>query len=305
MDTPSTALDLVQQFGVGGILVRGVTPTLAADIAAISRSAGDIAPVFGADEEGGRAQRLRDLLGVIPSARRMAQKMTPTEVRKLAFAHGQRMREIGLTMNLAPVLDLDDTPGPAIGSRSFSSDPDVAARFGAAFAQGMLDAGVFPVVKHFPGLGHADNDSHLASASTSGIDTLRSLDIVPFRRVLAKMPVGVMVAHVRIRGFDEAPASVSSALVTGVIRGELGFRGLIVTDALSMLPIRSRFGVGEAAVTALRSGSDLLLFDEEHDVAPIIDALVSAAGDPEVANRLLDATMRVLSATTGAALSTS
>jgi beta-N-acetylhexosaminidase len=129
-----------------------------------------IAPLVMTDEEGGTVQRMANLVGWMPSARRMATTMTPRQIRRLAHRVGSRMRDAGVTMDLAPVLDLDDGPGPdetnPIGSRSFSIHVDIATVDGLAFATGLRRAGLVPVVKHFPGLGQATASTDVAAAWT-------------------------------------------------------------------------------------------------------------------------------------------
>lgn len=289
------ARTMVGELKVGGLLIRGNTPTMGDDLNNL-RTLADPAPMLAADEEGGRAQRLRDALGVMPSAQRMASTLTTTKVRALAKEHALKMRSLGLTMNLAPDVDLTDDNASSIGNRSFSADADVTIAYASAFAQGMADGGVFPVIKHFPGHGRATGDSHKLEPDTPPLDDLRTTDLRPFLAIPRRVDVGVMVGHLRVPGIDDLPATVSSSLITGVLRGELGFRGLIVTDALSMLPIRARYSTPGAAVHALEAGADLLLFDEEKAVEPIIGGLVDAASDPAVAKQLVDAVMEVLEA---------
>lgn len=284
----------VSNLQIGGLLVRGTSLTMGSDLQTL-RTLADPPPILAADEEGGRAQRLRDVLGVLPSARRMAATLTTARVRVLARDHALKMRALGITMNLAPDVDLTDADN-SIGTRSFSGNADITIAFATAFARGMIDGGVFPVLKHFPGHGSATGDSHMLQPDTPPLDVLRGADLLPFLAIPRRIDVGVMVGHLRVPGTDDLPATISSSLITGVLRNELGFRGLIVTDALSMLPIRARYSTPDAAVHALAAGADLLLFDEEKDVEPIVNGLAEAAADPIVARQLVDAVMQVLAA---------
>jgi beta-N-acetylhexosaminidase len=159
--------------GVGGVILFGRTAPadLRADLGRLLRSApGGIAPVVMTDEEGGAVQRMANLVGDMPSARRMARRLTSDQVRALARRVAERMAAHRVTMNLAPVLDIDDRPGPSAtnpdGTRSFGIDPAVARTYGLAFADGMRAGGVVPVVKHFPGLGHATTNTDVAPAWT-------------------------------------------------------------------------------------------------------------------------------------------
>jgi beta-N-acetylhexosaminidase len=201
-------------------------------------------------------------------------------------------------MVLAPVLDLEGPPGNGIGDRAFSPDPVVVARYGTAFARGFSQAGVVPVLKHFPGHGRTDGDSHYAGVSTPPLSELRRRDIPPFAEVARAVPgVGIMTAHLAVPGADGLPASVSPVMTDHVLRTEMGFDGLVLTDSLSMHPIRYHWDQARAARLALGAGADLLLYDDLPDVGPIVAALVAAAReDPYLARRLLESNLRILAA---------
>ncbi len=292
------AARLVRTSDLGGILVRGVPGADTAKRLAAIRTAGREPPFIAVDEEGGRVQHLRQTVGVLPSPRTMARTLTPEQVTAMARSHGQKMRRLGFTMVLAPVLDLDGPRGNGIGDRAFSADPAVVARYGTAFATGFAQAGIIPVLKHFPGHGRANGDSHYAGVSTPPLDELRRLDIPPFAEVTRAVPgVGVMTAHLDVPGADGLPASVSPVLTGKVLRTELGFQGLVLTDSLSMHPIRYHWDHARAARLALGAGADLLLYDDLPDVGPIISALVTAAtNEPLLAQRLVESNLRILAA---------
>jgi beta-N-acetylhexosaminidase len=292
-----TAARLVRTADLGGILVRGVPGADTARRLAQIREAGRERPLIAVDEEGGRVQHLRGIVGSIPSARTMAKTMTPAQVTAVARRHAEAMRALGFTMVFAPVLDLQGPANNGIGDRAFSADPAVVARYGSAFAEGFVQAGITPVLKHFPGHGNATGDSHYAGVSTPPLAELRARDIAPFAQVTRSMPVGVMTAHLNVPGADGLPASVSPAITDRVLRRELGFDGLVVTDSLSMHPIRYHWNRARAAQLALGAGADLLLFDDLPNVADIVTALVaSARSDPYMAFRLVESNLRILAA---------
>ena len=299
------AIAIVKAEGLGGILVRG-TPTQASGAKLrLLRDSGRHGPAFVAvDEEGGRVQHLRTAVGVLPGARRAAKTLTTAQYRIAVAAHGRGMRALGFTMNLAPDVDLDPTGGTGsaagtngIGDRSYGRDPAVVTAYGRAFALGMLDAGVIPVLKHFPGHGNANGDSHNIGAFTPPFVSMRTADLVPFAGILTDSRIGVMSAHLYVPGLDTFPASLSSRALTQLLRGEFGHRGLIVTDSLSMWPIRYYYRAPEAAVIALRAGNDVLLFDDRPSVPAILDGLVAAmTKDDSLAEQAIDANLRVLAA---------
>ena len=296
INSATRAAALVKKYALGGILVRGL-PTKASKsaIARIVAAGGEIAPFIGVDEEGGRVQHLRAAVGVMPSARTMATTMTPEQVRAIVHRHAKGMRALGFTVDFGPVLDLLGPPTNGIGDRAFSGDPNRAATYGLAFAQGLIDGGIFPVVKHFPGHGSASGDSHQIGARTLPVNEMRVRDMVAFAQVIATAPVGVMMGHIDVPGLDGRPASISAAAVHGLLRGELKYKGLVVTDSLSMRPIRYHYPPPEAAVQALWAGNDVLLFDDEPGVAAIVNKLVkTAASDPDFAGRVVESVERIL-----------
>lgn len=265
-------------------------------LAELERRAGEPLTVS-VDEEGGEVQRLAEVAGELPSARRMAATMTPEQVRALMADHGRAIRALGVTVDFAPDIDLDggaDATAGVIGSRAFSPDPATVTAYATAYAQGLLDAGVTPVVKHFPGHGHASGDSHTGSVSTPPLDSIGP-DLEPFA-ALSRMPgVGVMVGHVQVPGLDaatgggdgvrgaETPSSVNPAAYRMLRDGWPGaapFHGTVYTDDLTGMKAISGTMDGPASVVAaLRAGADRPLTTESHDVAAMVDAVVAAVDD--------------------------
>ena len=169
---------------VGGIMIGSWTDLsmMGAPLADIAGSAGPLPLAVSVDEEGGRVSRLADLIGSQPSPRVLAQTMTPDEVRGIAFQRGQAMRGLGVTIDFAPVVDVTtESDDEVIGDRSFGPTAQVV-EFAGAYAQGLRDAGVLPVLKHFPGHGHASGDSHDGGVVTPPLDELQANDLIPYRR---------------------------------------------------------------------------------------------------------------------------
>lgn len=273
---------LVARDGVGGVFVGGDGSALLRD-GSLTRlaTASAIPPLVAVDDEGGRVQRIEQLAGPLPSARTMAQTMTPAQVREIAAQRGRALRDAGVTMDLAPVVDVSNqSNGQVIGDRSFADDPGVVSEYADAFASGLRDAGVVPVLKHFPGHGHATGDSHRQAAATPPLTDLEASDLIPYRRLLAVPPVGVMVGHLDVPGLTTPgePASVSPAAVGDLLRTRLGYQGFVITDDLSeMQAIKQRFGVPEAALRALLAGNDMALLVDGADFAGVLGHLVDAA----------------------------
>jgi beta-N-acetylhexosaminidase len=167
-----------------------------------------------------------------------------------------------------------------IGDRSFADDPGIVSEYADAFAAGLRDAGVIPVFKHFPGHGHATGDSHRQAAVTPPLAELEASDLIPYQRLLAVPPVGVMVGHLDVPGLTAPgePASVSPAVVGDLLRNRFGYQGLVITDDLSeMQAIKQSFGVPEAAVRALLAGNDMALLVDSADFPGVLGHLVDAA----------------------------
>ena len=252
---------------VGGLLLLGALPGAQPLTAALAptRPGGATAPMVMADEEGGGVQRLVPAVVSIPWPQEMARTMTTDQVRSLAARVGQQMRRLGVGVDLAPVADLDSGPqlssSDPDGPRSFSADPAVASRYVAAFARGLQDGGVLAVVKHFPGLGGATGNTDYGPAVTPAWSGPDGPAVVAFRAAVSAGARAVMVANATVPGLTTGPATLSPAVMTGLLRRELGFRGLIVTDSLSAGAITAAgYGVPGAAETAVAAGADMVLF---------------------------------------------
>jgi len=272
---------LVTRYGLGGVFVGGQATGIFVD-GSLARLAklGPVPPLVAVDEEGGRVQRIDQIAGPIPSARAMAQTMTPAQVREVAAQRGRALRDAGVTMDLAPVVDVSSqSNGQVIGDRSFSDDPGVVSEYAGAFANGLRDAGVVPVLKHFPGHGHATGDSHRQAAVTPPVVDLEASDLVPYRNLFGTPPVGVMTGHLDVPGLTapDEPASVSANAVRELLRTELGYDGFVITDDLSeMAAVRQTYSVPEATLRALASGSDTALLVSNVRVPDLLGFLADA-----------------------------
>lgn len=254
--------------GFGGLLLFGNTAPadLGSQIRALDGLApGRVPPLVMTDEEGGGIQRMANLVGYLPWPRSMAASETPAQVTASVRAVASRMRAAGVDVDLAPVLDLNGGAGPDAanpdGPRSFSTNPAIAVSYAQAFAAGLADAGVLAVFKHFPGLGRATGNTDLRTAYVPDLASLASYDLIPFRAQIAAGAKAIMVSNAIISGGTGEPVVFSPSQVLGLLRDQLGFHGLIVTDSLSAEAIvNAGFDLPTAAVRAIASGADLLLF---------------------------------------------
>ncbi len=235
--------------------------------------------------------RLSALIGSSPSARVLAQTRTPEQVYQLARDRGTQMRALGINVDFAPVADVTAAPDDTvIGDRSFSDDPATVTRYAGAYARGLRDAGLLPVLKHFPGHGHASGDSHQSAVVTPPLEQLMPTDLAPFRALVADTPVAVMIGHMQVPGLTgDDQASLSSAAVsllrTGTGYNAPPFDGPIFTDDLStMKAVTDRYSVPEAVLKALQAGADVALWVSTAEVPAVLDRLEAAirAGELDV-----------------------
>ena len=260
---------------LGGVVVLGSPDAgIGADIAAMQNQSALGPMIVAVDEEGGRVQRVEGLVGTQPSARQVAQNDDLETARRRAADHAVALGELGFTMNLAPVVDLDT--GIFIGDRSYGSDPDVVSQYALSVADGILDGGLTPVLKHFPGHG-AGTDSHTGLPTIPSLQVLEGQDLVPFERAIARGDLPIMIGHLVVPGLtDGRPATLSSAAVDGLLRGDLGFDGLVMTDALNMDAIAATTTNAEAAELALAAGVDLIMLGSLNAVEGTISHVTEA-----------------------------
>ncbi len=296
------AVRLIRDEGVGGIIFLGSPSSgVGEDLARIRAVAkGRVGPFLATDEEGGRVQRLASVLGAIPSAREMAATMTPEQVADLAREHAKGLRQVGIDLDLAPVVDVNATPtdGGVIGDRSFGTQPAVVAAYGLAFERGLGEGGVVGTVKHFPGHGRASGDSHAGPVTTPPLEQLQQVDLLPFEAAAQARVPAMMIGHLTVPGLTNGqPATFSPEAIKGLLRGQLGYDGLVVTDSVEMGAITSMglepYEVVERTLTA---GADLALLPGAIDVGALLDRLAADAGTDKLPTEDLDRAVRHVAA---------
>lgn len=254
------------------------------------------------DEEGGDVTRLEVNDGSsFPGNFALGSVDDVDLTRAVARELGRRLAECGVDLNWAPSADVNSNPGnPVIGVRSFGVDPALVARHTAAYVEGLQAAGVAACTKHFPGHGDTAVDSHLAIPRIDvDLETLHARELLPFRAAIAAGSKSVMSAHILLPALDpDRPATLSPRILTGLLRQELGYDGLIVTDGVEMEAISKTYGIERGSVLAIAAGADAIcvgggLADEE-TVLQLRDALVAAVRSGELTEeRLADAAARV------------
>jgi beta-N-acetylhexosaminidase len=284
--------------GLGGVCLFAYNVGDRAQLAALTASLRDAGgePLLAIDEEGGDVTRLEAARGSSYPGNAALGVVDDLELTgRVAASIGAELAAVGINLDFAPVADVNlDLSNPVIGIRSFGSDPALVAGHVAAFVTGLQSAGVAACAKHFPGHGATSQDSHLELAVVTG-DPEPGLE--PFRAAIAAGVQTIMTAHVLVPGLDDAPATLSPRIVTDLLRGRLGFDGLVIADALEMRALSATIGVERSAVLALGAGVDALLIGHdlgEDAVAAVQAALVEAVVSGELAEeRLHEAAGRV------------
>jgi beta-N-acetylhexosaminidase len=267
---------LVREFGVGTIILfaRNVAgpeqvAELVRELQETARDAGHDRPLLVAvDQEGGRVARMKEPWTAWPAARAVGRAGSEEMACRLGGAIAAELKPCGVSVDFAPCVDVDTNPkNPVIGDRSFGDDPELVGRMGAATIQGLQDGGLAACAKHFPGHGDTSVDSHLdLPAVDHSRGRLQDVELRPFRKAIETGVAMVMSAHLLVRELDDAlPATLSPGIVGGLLRKELGFGGVAVTDDLDMQGVAKHWTPAQLSVMAARAGCDLLCFCRSHD----------------------------------------
>lgn len=263
----SAPVDLLNDLHLGGVIAFSENVTSTDQIAQVNRelvaSAGREWPLFlSVDQEGGIVERVQGDATRFPTFMSAGAANDPSLTTAAARAGAAELRGLGFTVDFAPDADVTSGPDdPTIGSRSAGSDPRLVAGQVSAAIAGFVDAGLIPVIKHFPGHGSVPADSHQTlPVQTETERVLMSRDLLPFRVAIAEGAPAVMVGHIDVRALDPGtPSSVSSVLISQVLRKRLGFHGLVVTDSLQMQGVAATRTSAESAVQTLLAGADVVL----------------------------------------------
>jgi beta-N-acetylhexosaminidase len=300
---PAALRAALQRGELGGIILfrrNAATPIEAAQLIAqcTASARSDLPLLVAVDQEGGRVSRFDAPLLQLPSMRVLGRIGDASLTSRAARALASQLAAIGFTMNMAPVLDVDTNPdNPIIGDRAFASGPEQVIRHATAFSEGLSAGGLLACGKHFPGHGDTDLDSHLALPRLCHRrERLESVELAPFRAASGRIPA-LMTAHVVLEELDsELPATLSRRVITGLLREELGYDGLIISDDLEMKAVSEHWGIADAGVRAIAAGCDtLLVCSSVEDCLATHAALVrQAERDSVFAERLRDAAQRGL-----------
>ncbi len=298
--------DLVEGLGLGGIIVSVGSPTeVAVKLNELQRRS-RVPLLVAADLERGAGFRFRGVVYLpgpivlggateFPSLMAVGATGDAEMAYQVGRVTGVEARALGVHVPFAPVLDVNNNPGnPIINVRSFGEDPGMVGRLGAAFVRGVQNAGALATGKHFPGHGDTETDSHLdLPVIRATRERLDSVELVPFAAAIREGIAGIMTAHIALPSLtleEGMPATLSSRVMTDLLRGDMGFDGLLFTDAMDMFAIDRRYSRGEAAVRALEAGADVILMPPDPKAAR--DGIVAAVSQGRVSEERLDRSVR-------------
>jgi len=294
---------LAREFQLGGVILfsRNIeAPEQVAELAHDVQSLAADSPLWvSVDQEGGRVARLKAPFTEWPPMAVLGRSGDPALATRFAAALAAELKAVGITLDYAPVLDIHTNPkNPIIGDRALAETAEAAAQLGAAIVRGLQENGVAACGKHFPGHGDTSVDSHLDLPLVEHPpDRIRRVECVPFRAAIAAEVAFIMTAHILVPALDEEkPATLSSRIVKGMLRDELGFNGVIVSDDLEMTAIAKTWTVPDAAVQAIAAGCDAFLVcsGDVDGQARALEALVHAVEDGQIPWKALENTHKRL-----------
>ena len=281
-DSKNDVRSAIEQWGIGGVIaMQGDTQTTRhnlAELDSVSSARTGLDLLTAMDAEWGSGMRLPDGIA-FPKAMALGATEHEGLVQKAGHAAGHELRRLGIDIDFAPVADVNSNPAnPVIGNRSFGSRPELVGALAAAWADGLRQAGVMSVGKHFPGHGDADLDSHLAlPVIASNVETLSAVELPPFQTLIDRGVDGMMTAHLDVPALDSTsglPTSLSPLVIQDLLLDSMGFEGLVFTDALTMAGAADPVPPGTREVAALRAGNDVLLFPSEPSL--VLDSIEAA-----------------------------
>src|SRR5437660_243913 len=260
----------LEHYSFGGFILFGHNCCDPAQILSLTRALRDtrkgLPPFIAIDQEGGRVHRLPKPFTHFPSAARIGETGDAKLAYRAARAAAEELAAVGINLDFAPVLDVNSNPkNPVIGDRSFASDPQKVIAFSERWIQGLRDGGIIPCGKHFPGHGDTDKDSHLDLPMVNrSLEELEKVELPPFVSACHNGIESLMTAHVVYRALDpELPATLSSNILTGLLRDELHYNGVVFGDDMEMKAISGHYGEEEAIALCARAGIDVMLFCHE------------------------------------------
>ncbi len=301
LEPPPHILEWLSEGRIAGVILFARNVSGPAQLAELTQACHEAAPypiLVAIDQEGGTVARLREGFTEAPGAMALGATGSEQLAEQVAAVLGAEMRAVGVNWNLAPVLDLADTSNvhnPSVGVRTFGADPEHVARFGVAQVRGFQGANVAATAKHFPGKVQSPVDPHVdLPVVESPLEEMRRTDLVPFRAAIQAGIASVMIAHVQFLALDpEHPSTLSRRVITGLLREELGFGGVVVSDCMEMGAITRRYSPAQSALLAAQAGADVILVSHTRErQEEAYRALAQAARDGQLPAETIQAAAR-------------
>jgi len=253
---------------------------------------GDIKPIIAVDQEGGSVQRLDERVGFdkYPAMRELGLFNDCEKVFQLGFKMGSELRELGIDMNMAPVLDIfSNIENSVIGDRAFGSNPKIVSEMALVYAEGLREANILAVGKHFPGHGETLIDSHIdLPVLSKTLDELKLLELIPFKEAINKKIPGIMIGHIAVPKVTNEiiPASLSKVLINDLLRKNMGYQGIIMTDSLKMKALTKYFMDEEIYLKSVLAGNDMLVMPE--NIRKIYEVIYWAVNNGDISEEMIN-----------------
>lgn len=297
--------EMIDKYHAGGFIILGENVKNTNQLLSLlnslkSNNSKNTIPLFlSVDEEGGRVSRMPDEFEDLPSNQHIG-KVNDEEISyKIGTVIAEEIKSFGFNMNFAPVLDINSNPdNPVIGERSFGLDLDIVSRLGIQTMKGIQSENIIPVVKHFPGHGDTSVDSHIdLPIVNNDFHRLESFELVPFVQAINNNADAIMIAHVFLPKVDsDNPVTMSKVIITDILRNQLNFNGIIISDDMAMGAIVENYDIGDAAVKAVLAGSDIILvahtYENQMTVISALKKAVEVGKIPE--ERIEESVYRIL-----------
>lgn len=293
---------LIQHYKIGGIIFFNKNLQSPQQITTLLNKVKEVNetnqfPLFlGIDQEGGRVARLPSSVKNLPTSAEIGEKENDRYAYEIGQLLGRELNTFGFNLNFAPVLDVNSNPSnPVIGDRSFSSNAKLVSRLGIQTMQGMQAQNIISVIKHFPGHGDTGVDSHLELPIVNKtIEQLQELELIPFQHAINNGADVVMIAHILLPKIDSsAPSTMSELIVTNLLREQLAFDGVVITDDMTMEAITENYDIGLAAVQSIKAGSDIILIAHQFENAHhAINTIKKAVENGDISEQRINESVR-------------
>lgn len=295
------AVKLIEEHKIGGFILFGSNIKSASQLTSLvnslkgSNRANKLPLLISVDEEGGRISRIPKSIKNVPTSEEVGRTRDEEFANEIGKLLAEKVGAFGFNMNFAPVLDINSNPNnPVIGNRAFGSSKEIVRDLGVQTMLGIKQKGIIPVIKHFPGHGDTSVDSHIGLPKVMhDLKRLKAFELAPFEQAIRQGADCVMVAHILLPSIDpDSPATLSKTMITDILRKQLDFQGVVITDDMTMGAIVQNYEIGEAAVQSINAGSDIILVaHQEENVLAVLNAVKAAVEQGSVTEEQIDSSV--------------